>query len=61
MGIGLGRYISRQILGLHGDQLVAELPPEGGARFVITLPRGARHEGAETGAGLANHTGDAAQ
>ncbi|MDP8921279.1 MAG: ATP-binding protein [Chloroflexota bacterium] len=37
-GIGLGLYISRQIIELHGGTLTAEFPPEGGTRFVVTLP-----------------------
>jgi len=37
-GMGLGLYISRQIAELHGGQIEAELPPDGGTRFVIRLP-----------------------
>jgi signal transduction histidine kinase len=37
-GMGLGLYISRQIIELHGGQLEAEFPPEGGTCFVISLP-----------------------
>ncbi|MBI2940545.1 MAG: HAMP domain-containing histidine kinase, partial [Chloroflexi bacterium] len=37
-GMGLGLYISRQIVHLHGGVLVAEFPPDGGTRFVVTLP-----------------------
>jgi signal transduction histidine kinase len=37
-GIGLGLYISRQIVELHGGQIAAEFPPDGGTRFVVTLP-----------------------
>jgi signal transduction histidine kinase len=39
-GIGLGLYISRQIVGLHGGQLEAEFPPDGGTRFIVRLPSG---------------------
>ncbi|MBI4492398.1 MAG: response regulator [Chloroflexi bacterium] len=37
-GMGLGLYISRQIVHLHGGELAAEFPPDGGTRFVVTLP-----------------------
>src|SRR5262249_4495317 len=38
-GLGLGLYISRQIVELHGGTLDVEVPDEGGARFVVRLPR----------------------
>lgn len=37
-GMGLGLYISRQIVELHGGRLEAEFPTEGGTRFVAELP-----------------------
>jgi signal transduction histidine kinase/putative methionine-R-sulfoxide reductase with GAF domain len=37
-GMGLGLYISHQIVELHGGQLVAEFPDGGGTCFVFTLP-----------------------
>lgn len=37
-GMGLGLYISRQIVELHGGTIHAEFPPDGGSRFVVTLP-----------------------
>lgn len=37
-GVGLGLYISRQIVELHGGQLSAAFPPEGGTRFTVKLP-----------------------
>jgi PAS domain S-box-containing protein len=37
-GMGLGLYISREIVEMHGGSIEAEFPPDGGARFVITLP-----------------------
>ena len=38
-GMGLGLYISRQIVERHGGEIRAEFPPEGGCRFVVRLPR----------------------
>ncbi len=40
-GLGLGLFYSRSIVELHGGQIHAEFPPEGGSRFVVTLPSGA--------------------
>ncbi len=37
-GMGLGLYISRQIVELHNGQISAEFPDEGGTRFVVQLP-----------------------
>jgi signal transduction histidine kinase len=37
-GMGLGLYISHQIVELHGGQLRAEFPSAGGTRFIVTLP-----------------------
>ena len=39
-GLGLGLYISRQIVELHGGQIRADFPTDGGTRFVVTLPVG---------------------
>ncbi len=39
-GMGLGLYISRQIVELHGGRLEAEFPDEGGTRMIVTLPTG---------------------
>jgi two-component system sensor histidine kinase KdpD len=39
-GVGLGLAICRAILSAHGGSIRAENRPGGGARFVITLPRG---------------------
>ena len=37
-GMGLGLYISHQIVDLHGGELRAEFPEEGGSRFIVSLP-----------------------
>jgi signal transduction histidine kinase len=37
-GLGLGLFISRQVVELHGGRIEAMSPPEGGARLTITLP-----------------------
>jgi signal transduction histidine kinase len=42
-GLGLGLYISREIVQSHGGRIWAESPPDGGARFVVELPDGQVH------------------
>jgi signal transduction histidine kinase len=37
-GMGLGLYISREIVELHGGSIEAQFPEDGGARFLFTLP-----------------------
>jgi PAS domain S-box-containing protein len=37
-GMGLGLYVSRQIVELHGGEITAEFPPDGGSRFLVRLP-----------------------
>jgi signal transduction histidine kinase len=37
-GLGLGLFISRQIVSLHGGEIHAEFPDDGGTRFVVRLP-----------------------
>lgn len=37
-GLGLGLYVSRQIVELHGGQIRVDFPADGGTRFVVTLP-----------------------
>lgn len=37
-GLGLGLAITREIIDLHGGEIHAEFPPEGGTRFVVRLP-----------------------
>ncbi len=39
-GWGLGLYISRQILELHGGAIRAEFPSDGGANFIARIPVG---------------------
>jgi signal transduction histidine kinase len=39
-GLGLGLYVSRQIVKLHGGEIRADFPADGGTRFVVTLPTG---------------------
>jgi excisionase family DNA binding protein len=40
-GMGLGLYITDQIVELHGGRIRAEFPTDGGTRFVVRLPVGA--------------------
>lgn len=42
-GVGLGLYVSRHIVELHGGRIEAEFPVDGGTCFVVTLPAGAGH------------------
>jgi signal transduction histidine kinase len=44
-GMGLGLYISKEIIDLHGGQLTAEFPETGGTRFIIFLPYGSLYQG----------------
>jgi signal transduction histidine kinase len=37
-GLGLGLYVSREIVELHGGSIEAEFPEDGGTRIVVTLP-----------------------
>jgi signal transduction histidine kinase len=37
-GLGLGLFISREIVDLHGGAIRAEFPEDGGTRIVVTLP-----------------------
>jgi signal transduction histidine kinase len=38
-GMGLGLHVSRNIVELHGGQIEAQFPSDGGTRLVVTLPR----------------------
>jgi signal transduction histidine kinase len=40
-GMGLGLYISRQIVEMHGARIEAEFPADGGTCFVVSLPAAA--------------------
>src|SRR5579884_383964 len=37
-GLGLGLYVSRQIVELHGGEIGVESPSDGGTRFTMRLP-----------------------
>ncbi len=37
-GLGLGLYISREIVVRHGGEIAADFPPDGGTHMVVTLP-----------------------
>ncbi|HZS93687.1 MAG TPA: ATP-binding protein, partial [Chloroflexota bacterium] len=37
-GIGLGLYLCKEIVNLHGGSIRAEFPDDGGTRFVIEIP-----------------------
>jgi signal transduction histidine kinase len=37
-GLGLGLYLSREIVTRHGGRIEVETPPDGGTRFVVRLP-----------------------
>ena len=39
-GMGLGLYVSRQIVEMHGGQIGVDFPEDGGSRFFMSLPRG---------------------
>jgi signal transduction histidine kinase len=38
-GMGLGLYISKQIVELHGGRIAVSFPEDGGTQFIISLPR----------------------
>jgi two-component system, OmpR family, phosphate regulon sensor histidine kinase PhoR len=37
-GLGLGLFLSRALVELHGGRITAEFPADGGTRFVVNLP-----------------------
>ncbi len=51
-GMGLGLYISRQIVELHGGSIGAEYPEEGGVRMLVRLPRWGTETGSSVEKGL---------
>jgi signal transduction histidine kinase len=44
-GMGLGLYITREIVERHGGSIRAEFPPDGGTRFVVELPAASNASG----------------
>lgn len=52
-GLGLGLFISREIVDLHGGEIRAEFPPDGGVCFVVRLPLRRYEASARPGAGSA--------
>jgi signal transduction histidine kinase len=47
-GLGLGLYISRQIVDLHGGTIAVDFPLDGGTRFTVELPERVSAEQAST-------------
>ncbi len=37
-GLGLGLYITREIVNAHGGEITAEFPSDGGSRFIVRMP-----------------------
>jgi PAS domain S-box-containing protein len=37
-GLGLGLYISQQIISIHGGTIEAQYPPDGGTIFIVKIP-----------------------
>jgi signal transduction histidine kinase len=51
-GLGLGLYITKQTVELHNGRIEVEWPPDGGTRFVVTVPIDAeRSDGVSEGNG----------
>jgi two-component system, OmpR family, sensor kinase len=49
-GMGLGLYISRQIVDLHGGRIAASFPAAGGTRMTVEIPTGGNPRAEEGGA-----------
>lgn len=47
-GMGLGLYISRHIVEMHGGIITVDCPEDGGSRFTVSLPAGLQ-QGIQTG------------
>jgi K+-sensing histidine kinase KdpD len=47
-GLGLGLYLTRRLVELHGGTVGVDFPPEGGACFWVQLPAGEPAHGQET-------------
>jgi PAS domain S-box-containing protein len=54
-GLGLGLFITRQIVEIHGGSVTARPTPSGGATFIVALPR----EAAPSAPHALEHTGGA--
>lgn len=37
-GMGLGLFVTRHVVELHGGRITVDSPPDGGARFTVCLP-----------------------
>ena len=37
-GLGLGLHVSKHIVELHGGEIHAEFPSDGGTRIIVRLP-----------------------
>jgi signal transduction histidine kinase len=37
-GLGLGLYLAKQIVAMHGGELSVDAEPRQGARFIVALP-----------------------
>jgi signal transduction histidine kinase len=37
-GMGLGLFVARHVVELHGGTIGVEVPPSGGSRFTVRLP-----------------------